>query len=105
MPQGKANRDSITVGGREYKSGQLVDVENEAEYRNLLASGKIVAANIDAKLAQAGDTLSEQAEVNLAEAKGVMAGPVVASENAEAEPEPAKAKKLTAKSAPKKANK
>lgn len=96
------NRDSLVLGGKEYRKGDSIDHdESNREHKNLLASGKLVAAkNIDEKLAREGDTLSEQLEVNRQEAERVMAGPVVASESEEEE---APAKKLTAKSAPKKA--
>ena len=103
MLKAKVNRAELTIRGKKYAQGALVDVEDGQEYQNLLRSGKLVAHDIDAKLAQSGKTLDEQLAVNLAEAQGVMSGPHVASAPAPKEEEPAK--KLPAKSAPKKTSK
>lgn len=102
MAKLKVNRPTVSIGGKEYLHGDVIDHDpNSKEHLNLLRSGKVVAANIDAKLAQAGDTLSEQAAVNLAEAEGVMAGAVVSSENVKAD-EAAANKKVSAKKKTKK---
>lgn len=98
------NRDTVNVGGKEYRRGDTIDHDPEnREHRNLLYSGKLIlppAKNIDEKLAREGDTLTEQLAVNRAEAESVIAGPAVSTETA-APTVPGKATK-SAKAASKK---
>lgn len=83
------NRDTLNLGGKEYRRGDQIDHdESNSEHGNLLRSGKLAPAkNIDEKLARdraAGD-MAGKIELNRAEAESVITGAVKAEDASDAD--------------------